>query len=271
LARQERTKGYALRLRWAVEEGPKAMSVRRLADGLGRQYPKLRGTSYGGVRQYAENKVKRPRVELLRAMADMLGVRGDWLAFGDGEPTEHLDYWRRAARSLAESGMTPEKGAPPAERLRDAVREALGRQSPYGGQVEESMPPWVPMLSPVWFELVNADAKARPAGVGVTLEDVTNLERAIGEALAAPLRAIRVDAASLTERDLTRYVVSMIPALLSVAARRKVHIDDATRPAPRAGEATPEGVQERSVWVYRAGEEGPSHEVDEEGGGEEAR
>lgn len=256
MAREERTEGYAVRLRWAVEEGPNAMSVRQLAERLGRQYPGLRGTSYGGVRLYAENKVHRPRVELLRAMADVLGVRGEWLAFGDGEPTEDLEYWRAVARSLAESRMAEEKSALPAERLRDAVRAALGREAPYAGELEEPIPPWVPLLSPVWLELLDADARARPTGVSVTLEMVTDLERSIAEALAAPLRAIRVDPESLSERELTRYIVSMVPALLSVAERRDVRVDETTRRAPRVSEPPPEGVQARPVWVRRAGREG---------------
>lgn len=100
--RQKRTAGYAERLRWAMERGPKPMSARALARAL--EGSGIRGTSYGGVRQYVEGKVRNPRVELLRAFADQLGVRGDWLAFGEGEPTEAAQ--RR--REMQEGALTGE-------------------------------------------------------------------------------------------------------------------------------------------------------------------
>lgn len=90
------TAGYADRLGQALKYGPRPMSVRRLANELGGgRFPGVRGTSYGGVRQYAEGKVINPRTELLRAMGEVLGVRGDWLAFGSGEM---LDVAQRRAQ-----------------------------------------------------------------------------------------------------------------------------------------------------------------------------
>ncbi len=84
------------------------MAVRQLADELGGnksrgvtgKYPDLRGTSYGGVRQYAEGKVANPRAELLRAMADVLGVRQDWLAFNQGPMTEAEAARERDAQAV---------------------------------------------------------------------------------------------------------------------------------------------------------------------------
>lgn len=64
------------------------MSVRALADEMGERYEELRGTSYGGIRQYMEGKVKNPRAELLRAIADVLKVRAEFLLYGEGPLTE---------------------------------------------------------------------------------------------------------------------------------------------------------------------------------------
>ena len=69
------TDGYRGRIRRALKQGPRPMSVRDLAREMGEKHPHLRGTSYGGIRQYAEGKIRNPRVELLRAIAETLGVR----------------------------------------------------------------------------------------------------------------------------------------------------------------------------------------------------
>lgn len=95
--RQKQTDGYAERLDRARSEGPNPMSVRGLHRAVEERFPDLRGTSYGGIRQYAEGNVRNPRIELLRALADVLGVRADWLAFGEGPMTE-----REAARMRAQ-------------------------------------------------------------------------------------------------------------------------------------------------------------------------
>ncbi len=95
--RHKPTDGYADRLTKARTEGPNPMSVRGLHRAVKQSFPDLRGTSYGGIRQYAEGKVKNPRVELLRAIAEVLGVRGDWLAFGEGPRTKEEEA-KEAAR-----------------------------------------------------------------------------------------------------------------------------------------------------------------------------
>lgn len=95
--------GYADRLRVAMEQGPRPMGARPLAKELQRRFPGMRGTSYGGVRQYAEGKVISPRIELLRALADVLEVRADWLAFGEGEMTEDADLRRKALEDKLEA------------------------------------------------------------------------------------------------------------------------------------------------------------------------
>jgi hypothetical protein len=72
------------------------MSVRQLARAVADAHPGLRGTSYGGVRQYADGQITNPRVDVLRALASTLGVRGDWLAFGEGPMTAIAESVERA-------------------------------------------------------------------------------------------------------------------------------------------------------------------------------
>lgn len=108
------------------------MSIRAFAEELGGedgQYPHLRGTSYGGVRQYVEGAVTHPRVELLRAMADVLGVRGDWLAFDEGPMTDAEERGRQAAEEgdgILERVARQMAGRTEADRTADAMRGRAG-------------------------------------------------------------------------------------------------------------------------------------------------
>jgi hypothetical protein len=94
--REKPTDGYADRISWALSQGPRPMSVRALHKEAEAAYPHLRGTSYGGIRQYVEGRPVNPRVELLRAFADLLGVRPDWMAFGRENPRTRP--WRGSTR-----------------------------------------------------------------------------------------------------------------------------------------------------------------------------
>lgn len=79
------------------------MSVRALAKEMQERFPNLRGTSYGGIRLYTEDgKVTNPRVELLRAIAEVLEVRPDWLAFDNGPMTEREMRALEAERDAAQ-------------------------------------------------------------------------------------------------------------------------------------------------------------------------
>jgi transcriptional regulator with XRE-family HTH domain len=97
MAQGRPTDGYHERLGRALREGPSPMSVRQLGEALGARHPGRRGFTYGGIRQYLANKVKNPRLDVLRAAADELGVRPEWLAFDDGEMTVE----REAAQYLS--------------------------------------------------------------------------------------------------------------------------------------------------------------------------
>lgn len=133
MARQKRTHGYDARLKLALSEGPRPMSARQLADEFKRMKERkelphdLRGTSYGGVRQYTEGRVANPRVELLQAMAQVLGVRTEWLAFDDGKMTEAQEAASRAGRAgaAAGAGSVGENLTADPERLEGAFLECL--------------------------------------------------------------------------------------------------------------------------------------------------
>jgi transcriptional regulator with XRE-family HTH domain len=223
--RQKPTAGYADRLNSALSSGPNPMSVRALAREMAERYPDLRGTSYGGIRQYAEGKVRNPRMELLRAIAGVLGIRAEWLTFGPeegGEMTQEAERERREVDlvSGAVAGVVPEgwdatSEVPPggwssitheegfkhwrrALEVRNGVLKGF-RGSERGVHIMpgQYMPPWV---APVMDVCRRLDTDPETAG----------------NALRAPLEALGVRP---SDRD--HYITSMIPVLLNLAKDSK--------------------------------------------------
>lgn len=206
--------GYQDRLAQALERGPRPMSVRGLHQGLEDRFPDLRGTSYGGVRHYVEGKVTSPRVELLRAMAEVLGVRPDWLAFGEGPMTEEearlaedLDVGeveRREAARRRELRDAFTRGFPPFPRLgalaRTAMMEVANRISVYSESFGDEPP-----------ELPGPWALAGPD------HDLERAE-AVGRMFMAAFEALRLDPRTL--RALDRYVALQAQALLTMIPDR---------------------------------------------------
>ena len=212
MARKKRTDGYANRLRQALREGPRPMSVRRLADQLGgsdekgvpARYPGLRGTSYGGVRQYAEEGgVKNPRHELLRAMADVLEVRPDWLSFNEGEITEELEQTRALERRLAT--------AADAGTLNDQLAEEFHRE--FLGHLDQALllfPAPVSRIARVvfvhawnhWLRGGEPYAAVRFGGRGQA-ETLAGL----AAALAAPFRSSKADTGQPNSATLEKWMV----------------------------------------------------------------
>ena len=211
--RQKPTGGYAARIQVALSQGPRPMSVRALAAELAEQYPDVRGTSYGGVRSYAEDRVQNPRIELLRAMAEVLGVRGDWLAFGEGERTE-----------IEQAATAPElEAAAETERRFSMAEEALQRiaegAGPAGDRFLDAglarvnvLTTWRRLLRDMW-------GRERPFQVQGRAE----LEEALGRALVAPLEALRMDPATLSAEGLTEYVSAVAGALRTLSSTEDIH------------------------------------------------
>jgi hypothetical protein len=114
MAQERVTDGYQERLQRALREGPNPMSIRELGKALeakGKKVPDPRGFTYGGIRQYmVPNKVKNPRLRVLRAAADILKVRFEYLAFNDGAmtvPEEVADYISPGAKRWFAEGGSP--------------------------------------------------------------------------------------------------------------------------------------------------------------------
>jgi transcriptional regulator with XRE-family HTH domain len=121
---QKVTTGYADRIREAMAHGPRPISsVRGLASRVEDQHGDVRGASYGGVRQYHAGAIGTPRLELLQAIADVLDVRWEWLAYGEGEMTEEEERRRRWEERHREGGdgLTIEVGGRSAPRYQMLV------------------------------------------------------------------------------------------------------------------------------------------------------
>lgn len=209
------------------------MSTRGLGKALRARYPGLRGTSDSGVQHYVGGKnFHNPRLELLRAMADVLGVRWQWLAYGpkEGAPTEPEEQARQQALRIEEAGLPPKEDAQ-AARLLKAVYSALKLPGPTLGIEEEpgvtgiihgpqaERPPvWLAPLGAVLFHLLTADIAAGYRQVE------TRLEKEIGKALAAPLQSLGIVPAEMDRGELDAYVLGMIPVLLRLARERETQL-----------------------------------------------
>lgn len=208
MARKKPTDGYDGRLRLALERGPMPMSVRAFAGlmgaGGGQARPDLRGTSYGGVRSYVEGRVRNPRMDLLRAMAQELGVRWQWLAHGEGEMTHEEEEARIQSSGLAAVRDREQVLWEQAFEIKAGVSCAL-LDMDHDGLVQREgkriidIPHWVAPAAEVCRRL-----RINPGQVG--------------EALRAPLAALGVQPADLSHDELSDYIFGMTPVLLSLAS-----------------------------------------------------
>lgn len=225
--RQKPTAGYEARIRLALNRGPRPMSVRGLQKELEKRFPDLRGTSYGGVRLYTEdNNVRNPRVELLRAFAEVLEVRADWLAFDEGEMTE--------AEQAAADLVAPESWvmkADPRTGFDQGMIEALADELPRvkGGLVRtihrivgllEEMPATVLLdTAPEAIEtLLGGGVRERHAMERHLKEGGL---RAVARAIRAPADVLGIDLDEIPEDDFALYVDSMAVTLSVLATGRR--------------------------------------------------
>lgn len=220
--RQKLTDGYGGRLRKARERGPRPMSIRQLGREMEERYPDMRGATYGGVRLYLTGEVTNPRVELLRAIADVLGVRADWLAFDDGPMTEAEEAARRAEPDPPRDW--------PRETLEGGLREGFGDGTDWllgrtadgrhrGARAVLIARTWrVLAFSPVGQALQGdaekATADPAPNGEG----GLYRISRAIGRTLRAPLDELGIDPARLDDDSFDDYVMAACATLRSLAA-----------------------------------------------------
>ena len=81
----------------------KGMTIAHLHDRV-RQIagPNTRGTSYGGVWNYAHNPPRSPRLEILKAIAKALDEPIGWLLYGEADPDKEEELERVFDQMLSE-------------------------------------------------------------------------------------------------------------------------------------------------------------------------
>jgi len=189
----------------------------------------ITGATLPSISNYLKNDPEAP-VAFLREAAVVLHVRPEWLMAGSGQPTEAL---AQAARVSERAAIFTE-----AHRVRNAVLTALSlpvpapRRTVHGVRGAE-VPPWVAPVGVLVERFMTADMV--PGRVSVVS---ATLERDVGRAIAAPLRALGVSATTLRDAGtLSDYILTIAPALLVLAAeRRRATIAALT---PRDEDATP--------------------------------
>lgn len=211
---QKLTTGYGDRLREAL--GDRSMSVRQLAGAVRERYPGLRGTSDGGVRQYVDGNVRNPRVELLRAFADVLGVRWQKIAHNEGAWTAEREELRGAT-----------EGATSGESRADAlVRAGM-----------ESLLEAVPFKQHLVFEyrhlsqvVIKIGSTLAERGLDLSTEDCyRRAGRLLGEALAAPAQILGIGD-DPDERTAQAYITACAFAIELVAHHARIRQPRTPRP-----------------------------------------
>jgi transcriptional regulator with XRE-family HTH domain len=204
MSKKRRTDGYAERLQLALEVGPEAMSVRQLARTVAKRHPDVPGRSYAGVRQYVEGNVRTPRIKLLQAMAEVLGVRYEWLAFNDGPMTE----------AAAEASRRPALSRSPEQlqRTRAAVFKAFRREAdallPIGLESGERV------ILPAVEAVVNK--MANESGDEPRKDDYITAGRLLGHAAMAPLRILGLAPEYWTAGAKLQYLAHTLPTLATL-------------------------------------------------------
>lgn len=255
MARQKPTSGYDQRIRAALERGPLPLSVRELARRIQAKYPLLRGSSYGGVRQYVEGSVRNPRIELLRAMADVLRVRPDWLSFDNGAMTEQQEAVRRAQEGAGDEQEPNWRSD--LMIVQDTFGETQGRLvndpvirmvvlGAWGRLLKEGLYPQ-PQVSGIGGLLGGYGEAESSDAAPTSFHDVGTY---LGQALRAPFLRLQLHPDDLTDEEMLDYVTMICQGLgrLADAQRRnsgrdiRLQTDSTTRGTartPRRDDAPP--------------------------------
>lgn len=196
----------------------------------------VRGSSYGGIRQYVAGEIQNPRPELLGAMAKVLGVREAWLMAGSGPMTEAEAARQEEVERIAEEGLKDVHDGQAAEdpktprarqkqALKDAILELVGEVGPS----VDDIPFWVDPLVEVFKRAAQSDPLESSDEIDDDLIDMA-------AAIRGPLEALGVDLEAMRDRRGTvwaDYVTAMTPALLAVAAERERQRWEEARAAAR--------------------------------------
>lgn len=95
------------RLRIAIRRMPargRERGIRLFQKQMEERYPGVTGTSYPSIHSYLQNRTA-PPLEFLAAAAELLGVREEWLANGEGEMTEERQRIMKAAPEPVEEDI----------------------------------------------------------------------------------------------------------------------------------------------------------------------
>jgi hypothetical protein len=228
---------FAGRLQWAIDRQPRQgrgerglrLFQRRLARSA-EGNPNVQGTSLSTIQTYLRGNAE-PSPAWVELAALLLAVRAPWLAWGAGAPTEEEEAGRRGE---------PE---PELARISTIVYRALGIPTEIpAGTPTHRHPEGAPHASPrffasaVWAPLVRQTAlrlyQHRPAWLLVEGNQaeyevmIKNRDASFwlavddtAEAIAAPLRAVGINAEHLDLSDVADYIQETALALHSVQRR----------------------------------------------------
>ena len=216
---------FAGRLGWAIARRPTngrrrgnndfLRAMEQHAEETGK---KIRGLTVGSLAAYLDGRHE-PSIAFANAAAHVCGIRFEWLARKEGEPTE------RGETSKQTYASAPEHGPP--ERPR-ASTQSLGNWS-----IRLSAPVHNHVLVERWF--------APPPGVRSRLPDD------LWRAALSPLRELHVDANELTEDEYLDFVYSMVPPLMVLGRMYKRLRDAATEEAEHETKKSRAAVREARV------------------------
>ena len=204
------------RLRWAIDQTPSSgrqRGLRLFQRRIEEHAPDVHGTSLSAIQGYLRDDGE-PSLAFVRQAAVLLAVREPWLAVGHGAPTEE------------EEAGTSESPEADLYGVSTAIYKALGVPTKVEGGAERFFKSavWAPVARQTVLRLY----QLRPGwelltGVEVAEEDPdTAWERAIKDtaiAIAAPLRALGVDARHLELNDVADYVAAMALTLQQTMRR----------------------------------------------------
>ncbi len=159
----------------------------------------VRGTSYPTLLRYLRDKdATEPSGMWFEMAASVLNVSSKWLQFGAGERTSEDE-----AAKLA-------RGSAAVKQLAHDVENAFAKTFPAYRKLPDSVKG---IVWRTWQDL-------RKDRQGVDAEVGLERPRALGKALHAPLQALGVDPATLTQWQLHSYVIGVCSALAPLAAER---------------------------------------------------
>lgn len=187
------------RLRWAIfEHQPpqgRERGLRLFQRRMEAHAPDTPGTSLSAIQGYLRGEPE-PSLRFIEEAARLLGVRGEWLAWGAGAPTEEEEAIRRE---------TPEEEL---AQVCAAVYGALGIPDQGFGRATEVWAPAARQAAIAYWQARHLWVTLTGEGERLSRPEATE---AIAAAIAAPLEALVMD--PLRVDDLPDYVQAIALAI----------------------------------------------------------